>query len=258
MKKTFFLGLFIALTFSVFSQGKTLYIVNSMKPKAGMKMAFEAAWKTHLDKYHLKEEDRQTVYEITSGPHSGTYMIVVGPMSYADMDVVKANGKEHGADIQTTISGLLEFNTQAIYRWDDTASLNGKVEASKFSVQVTHIKFGMQNATLRESKRTALITAKINPTFRWSQNTYVQIMAGSDPVMVGVRNLKDGFKELESNYYGPDPNAGNPDAFKNAYIKDYGQADWDARQKLQNDNANIASRELYLMVLKKDLSTPVK
>lgn len=258
MKKSFFVWLFVAISFSAFSQGKTLYIVNSLKPKAGMKMAFESAWKSHLDKYHVKEEDRQTVYEITTGPHIGTYMIVVGPMSYADMDIEKANRKDHLNDLHSTVSGMLESNVQSMYRWDDTASFNGKVEASKFSVQVTHIKFGMMNPTLKESKRTSLIMAKINPTFRWSTNTYVQLMAGSDPVMVGVRNLKDGFKELETNYYGPDPNAGNPDAFKNAYIKDYGQADWDARQKLLNDNANIASRELYLMVLRKDLSTPVK
>ena len=184
-------------------------------------------------------------------------MIVVGPMSYADMDVVKANGKEHGADIQTTISGLLEFNTQAIYRWDDTASFNGKVDATKFNVQVTHVKFGMQNATMRESRRTSKINAKLIANPRWSQNTFVQMMSGSDPVIVSIRNLKDGFKELESDYI-PNPLANQPDAFKNTYIKDYGQADWDARQKLLNDNANVASREVYLMVLKTGLSTPVK
>ena len=82
-------------------------------------------------------------------------------------------------------------------------------------------------------------------------------MSGSDPVIVSIRNLKDGFKELESDYI-PNPLANQPDAFKNTYIKDYGQADWDARQKLLNDNANVASREVYLMVLKTGLSTPVK
>ena len=258
MKKAFFLWLFIAITFSAFSQGKTLYSIASVKPKAGMKMAFEAAWKTHLDKYHVKEEDRQAVYEITTGVHAGTYMIVTGPMSYADMDIEKANRKEHGADLQSTISGLLESNVQSWYRWDDTASYHGDVVASKFNVQVTHIKWGMQIATIREAKRGSLLNRKLNPNDRFSFNVYVQQFSGSDPVIVNVRNLKDGFKEMENGYYGPNPMANQPDAFKNAYIAQYGQADWDARQKLVMDNANVASREVYLMVLRKDLSTPVK
>lgn len=77
--------------------------------------------------------------------------------------------------------------------------------------------------------------------------------SGSDPVRVQVRNLKDGFKELENNYYGPNPMA--PNAFKDAYIKDYGQDAWDARQKLMDNNANVESREAYIMRLRKDLSS---
>ena len=98
-----------------------------------------------------------------------------------------------------------------------------------------------------------MITAKINPTNRFSANVYTQLWSGSDPVRVSVRNLKDGYKELETDYYGP--NTLPPNAFKDAYIKDYGQDAWDARQKVMDNNANVQSREVFITRLRKDLSS---
>ena len=46
-----------------------------------------------------------------------------------------------------------------------------------------------------------------------------------------------------------------PNAFKDAYIKDYGQDAWDARGKVIDNNANVESREIYIMRLRKDLSS---
>lgn len=253
MKKTFFLLLFIAASFLTNGQGKTLYTVNFVEPKAGQKSAFEASWKTHLAKFH-KTYDKRNVYEYLSGPNNGAYLIMEGPFAYADMDIVKAQAKEHTLDLDKNFFPMLkDNNVTGTYRWDDTASFNGKVKADKFLVTVTHVKYGQINETIRESRRGSLIQAKLNPTSRFSSNVYTQIWSGSDPVRVSVRNLKDGFKELETDYYGPNPNP--PNAFKDAYIKDYGQEAWDARQKLLNNNANVESREVYIMKFRKDLSS---
>ena len=163
MKKTFFLWLFIVTVFIANGQGKTLYKVNFVKPKAGMKSTFEAKWKAHMAQFHMTD-DKRTVYEVLSGPHSGEYQIVEGPISYADMDIERPNAKEHGLDLEKNFSPYLEPNSMnATYRWDDTASLNGKVVADKFQVQVSHIKWNMITETIRESRRSSLITAKINP-----------------------------------------------------------------------------------------------
>lgn len=254
MKKTFFLWLFIAAAFFANSQGKTLYRVNMVKPKAGMKSSFEASWKTHLAKFH-KTEDKRMVYEVLSGPHSGEFHIVEGPIAYADMDIERPNAKDHGADLEKNFSPFLESNSRnGTYRRDDTASLNSQVQAEKFQVIITHLKFGTLADVLREAKRSSLISAKLNPTNRFSFNYYVQIWTGSDPVVVTVRNLKDGFKELENNYYGPSPMANQPNAFRDTYIKDYGYDAWDARQKAL-DNSNVVSREIFIMKLRKDLSS---
>lgn len=253
MKKTFFMWLFLAAAFIANGQGKTLYTVNIVKPKDGQKYAFEAAWKTHLAKFH-NTTDKRNVYEIMSGPWVGYYQLVEGPISFADMDAEKPMAKEHGMDNDKNFFPMLmDKRMNGTYRWDDTASYNPKVVADKFLVTVTHVKYNLITETIREGRRGSLINAKINPTSRFSANVYTQLWSGSDPVRVQVRNLKDGFKELETDYYGPNTMA--PNAFKDAYIKDYGQDAYDARQKVLDNNANVESREIYIMRLRKDLSS---
>lgn len=257
MKRTFFLWLFIAAAFFASGQGKTLYTVNFVKPKAGMRSAFETNWKAHLAKFH-KTENKRMVYEVVSGSHIGEYHIVAGPIGYADMDTERFNAKDHGLDLEKNFSPYLEDERlNATFRHDDTASFNGSVTAEKFQVTVTHLKMGTQQATMREARRGSLIQAKLNPNPTFSGNTYVQIMQGTKSVMVQIRNLKDGFKELDNRYFPPNPNppAQGTNPFKDAYIKDYGQEAWDARSKLLDNNANIESREVYLMKLRKDLSS---
>lgn len=255
MKKTFFLWLFIATAFFANGQGKTLYEVNFVKPKAGMKSTFEAKWKAHLAQFH-KTDNKRTVYEVLSGTHSGEYHIVEGPISYADMDTDMPNAKEHGLDLEKNFSPYLEPNSMnGTFRWDDTASSKDVPKADKFQVNVTHIKNGQGQSTIREMRRGSLVFAKIQPNSPFKSNVFFQIWSGSDPVIVSIRALKDGFKELENNYYGPNPMANQPNSFKDAYIKDYGQEAWDARSKLMDDNANVVSREIYIMKLRKDLSS---
>ena len=189
---------------------------------------------------------------------SGEYHIVEGPIGYVDMDTERPNAKDHGLDLEKNFSPYLEDERlNGTFRHDDTASFNGSVTAEKFQVTVTHLKMGTQQATMREARRGSLIQAKLNPNPTFSGNTYVQIMQGTKSVMVQIRNLKDGFKELDNRYFPPNPNppAQGTNPFKDAYIKDYGQEAWDARSKLLDNNANIESREVYLMKLRKDLSS---
>jgi hypothetical protein len=252
MKKTLIMWLFIAASFFVSAQN-TLYTVNFVKPKPGMKSTFEAKWKAHLAMYH-KATDKRMVYEVLSGPHIGSYHIVEGPLSFADMDKDKPMAKEHGLDLEKNFSPYIEDNSMnGTYRWDDSISSKDVPEAEKFVVNVTHIKNGQLQPTLRELRRGAVVGEKYLKPSSFKANTFWQIWAGSDPVIVNIRALKDGFKELENNYYGPNPNA--PTAFKDGYVKEYGQEAWDARSKLMDDNANIVSREVFIMKLRKDLSS---
>jgi hypothetical protein len=253
MRKQFFVWLFLASAFFVSGQGNTLYVINSVTPKPGNKMAFETAWKTHAAKFH-KSSDKRSVYEIMSGDHIGTYLIMEGPFSFADLDKDKPMAKEHAADLDKNYFPILEDErSNAYFRLDDTASYKPSTQADKFLVIVTHYRAGQLNANLREAKRSALLQMQLPSPSPVAYNIFVQLWAGSDPVMVMARKLKDGFASLEDNYYGMNSNP--PNALKDAYIKTYGQTDWDARQKLIDDPTNIVKREVYITKVRKDLST---
>lgn len=245
--KKFLLMLFIVATTAAYGQGKTLFVVNAATPKGGQGTAFETAWKLHLAKFH-NTTDKRTVFQILSGPHNGSFLLIEGPVSFADMDIEKPNAKEHRLDLEKTIVPREETGgANEYFRWADTLSYNPDVKAEKYIVTVTHIKNGRMADYLSEVRKAVLLNTKANnPT---SYNNYVKIWAGSDPVIVNVRNLKDGFKELDAAYGVPM----TPGGLKDAYIRDYGQAAWDTRMK--NGVDDVTSREVYIMKVRKDLSS---
>ena len=82
-----------------------------------------------------------------------------------------------------------------------------------------------------------------------SYNIMIKQQAGTSPTFVSIRNLKDGYKELETGYF----KMMGPDDFKNAYIASYGQEAWDKRIKLMVDD--VVSREQFFEKYRADLSS---
>lgn len=242
MKKTLFLGLFLAAAFFAISQGNTLYRVDIVRPKAGMRAAFETSWKLHVEMFH-KTTNKQTVYQIINGPDLGAYVIVQGPFSWASLDTVRSDAKAHGLDLDKLTTKSEEGSRNFILRWVDTLSRNPTVQADKFIATTTVIKNGKTGEYLAEVRRGVLIQDKMNSPISISRLT--QQLAGSSPTLVILRNLKDGFAELES---GPN----NPE-FRRMYINEYGQDAWDSRLKILVDN--VVSSTSNLQILRPDLSS---
>src|SRR4051794_14840250 len=211
------LFLFITGAVNSFAQTHSLVSVLMVTPKIGQGPNFENAWIAHLKKYHQTDTtNRRGVLEITSGPRTGSYYITDGSLSWADMDVERSNNKEHDMDYASTISPMIEAESgDMIFRWADTLSYNGSVQASKFLLTSYHIKTGKQDDVTDEIKRAIAVNKKINSPV--SYNGYVLTFSGSTPQVVIIRNLKDGFKELDQDYY-----KGLNDQFKAAYVEMYG------------------------------------
>lgn len=249
--KKYVLFFFMASTLSAYAQKTDLSIVNTVKPKKGQKMAFETAYKVHTAKFH-KSDQKVTVYEIMTGTYAGYYHLVNGGKSYADFDKERPDATDHNKDLDKTFFPYLEETMNGVYRWMDSLSFHATMQAEKFSVNVRHIKPSLQEDYRKESLRGILILGKLKGAYweNFSLNTFEQQWDGTDPVVVTIRSLKDGFKSLESNYYGP-INDGNP-TFKEEYIKAHGTAEWDKRVKLSEDA--VVKNEQYIMRLRSDLS----
>lgn len=231
---------------SVFGQGKTLYRINVVKPKAGMKAAFEESWKAHLDKFH-QGDDKRVVYEVVSGNNIGSYVIIEGPIAYADMDNDKPNAREHSLDVDKNLAtktdpGGLNFTL----RWADTLSYNAAESGDKVVINTTIVKDGKLGSYMKELRRSVLVLEKMKSPLSFTANVMQQ--AGTSPTIVTVRTLKNGFKELEQNFFQLPTGL-----FKDTYIKEYGEEEWDEREKIVVDD--IVSREVHFEKRRADLSS---
>jgi hypothetical protein len=255
MKKIFLLVL-IASSLSTYSQNKTLTTVNTVKPKKGQKMAFEAAYKVHVAKFH-QAGDGMMVYEIMSGPHQGKYHIAGAYKAFEDFDKERPDAAAHNLDLDKTFFPYLEETENATFRYVDSLSIQPKVGegAEKFLVTVRQLKMSANQSNMRrEMARSSKVISNMNTGF-WdnlSVAAFDMIWDGSVQTIVEIRNLKDGFKSLENNFYGTNP-PGTP-SFRDEYVKLYSHNDWDTRVKdLDGMNEKV---ETYIMRLRKDLSSP--
>lgn len=252
MKKIFLL-LFVVSTATAYSQKTDLLTVNTVKPKKGQKMAFESAYKQHVAKFHQADQ-KTNVYEIMSGQYNGFYHLVIGGRSYADFDKERADANAHSMDLDKSFFPLLDENMNGTYRFIDSLSLRPDVVADKFVVTVRHLKDGLNmNDYKLELSRAVKINGSAKGAFieSLSISFFDMLWDGSDQVTVTIRNLKDGFKSLESEYYAANP-PGTP-TFRDDYTKAYGPTAWDDRVKLLE--GAVVKTEMYIMKLRKDLSS---
>ncbi len=227
--------------------------VNTVKPKLGQKMAFEAAYKVHTAKFH-KADEKISVYEILSGDNAGFYHLVNSGRSYADMDKERSDAVVHSLDLDKSFFPLLEDTKNGTYRFIDTLSLKPEVEANSFVVSVNHLKQGLNIGDYRRELSRAVKTfKKLKGSFfeNLSYSFFEQLWDGSDQVTVSIRNLKDGFKSLEPGYLVM-PATGSPN-FRDEYTKEYGGTAWDDRVKLLE--GAVVKTEQYIMKLRKDLGS---
>ena len=252
MRRFIFLLCMVA-TVTTYAQKTDLATVNSVKPKKGQKMAFEAAYKTHIAKFH-KTDEKISVYEVLSGPYIGYYHLVNSGRSYADFDKERADAAAHDLDLDKTFFPLLEETVNGSFRFVDSLSTRPDITAESFVVTIRHLKQGINFGDYyRELARGVAVVKTLKGGFfeNLSVSVFDQLWDGSDQVTVSIRNLKDGFKSLEQGYYAAAPE-GSP-GFREVYEKKYGFDAWDARVKIL-DNA-VDKTEVYIMKHRKDLSS---
>lgn len=252
MKKLLFL-LLIGATLTAYSQTNDLVTVNTVKPKMGQKMAFEAAYKVHVSRFH-KADEKIGVYEILSGEYAGYYHLVFTARSFSDFDKERPDATAHDLDLDKTFYPLLQDTRNGTYRFIDSLSIRPEMTqtSTAFVVTIRHLKDGLDLGEYRkEIARGVKINSSMTSGFMatLSVNLYEQLWDGSDQVTVSIRNLKGGFKDLEPS---TTPAPAGP-SFRELYEKAYGGDAWDARVKFL-DGA-VVKTEQYIMKFRKDLSS---
>ncbi len=254
MKKTIALLLLVS-TIATFAQTPKadLVTVNTVRPKKGQKMAFEAAYKQHIAKFH-GASDKTNVYEIMSGPNAGFYHIAGPAGTYADLDKERPDAAVHNLDLDKTFFPLLDETINGTYQMVDSCGIRPNSGAESAVVTVRHLK---QDLNIQDYRKELARASKIRSAQKsafwesFSSTYYEQLWDGSDQVTVTVRGLKDGFKSLANGFYPADA-PGGP-SFRDEYVKLYGHEAWDNRVKVL-DQA-VDKTEQYIMRWRKDLSS---
>jgi len=243
----FFHYCFCFITSSVFSQDAKLFTVEIIKPAAGHMADFEAAWQSHVAKFHATDKKKRYVYSILSGTHLGYYQLIEGPSSFKEMDADNPAKKAHDLDYDMNVlTNIQERKGNLIYEYRDSLSYQSNPGSEKIVTVIFHLRNGMEEKFLAELKRTADIDKKLSSDA--SYNVYVLSLGGSSKQVMMIINLKPGFAKLEEGYF-PEVS----ETFKNKYIREHSEQAWTRRITFLSEVA--AEYQIYIAKLNKPLSS---
>jgi hypothetical protein len=93
-----------------YEQWETSYI----KPKAGHTAMFEKAVAEHAKKYHSTDPYKMWVFSVSTGPHSGSYFVALGPVTFTQLGGRPASD-EHNADWEINVMSHVDSDTETIF-----------------------------------------------------------------------------------------------------------------------------------------------
>ncbi len=238
MKKLFFLLLLLPL-FGI-GQTKTLLTSHRLFVKNDKVSEFEKALTNHAQKYHTGDV-KWRVWSIESGPDAGGYMITEGPSTWSALDSRGDISAEHTADWEKNVFPFTTEKGQSGY-YDFQADLS-TIQLTDYSdkIIINHMtaKPGMIVKVQDLIKR----QKKVWETGKESVAVYSLVFSG-EPGFITVTRLKDGLKELASDYRKP---------FAERYNAAYGAGSFD---KWLKDYADVVqNRWSELLIYKPDLSS---
>ena len=220
MKKLFFLLLLLPVL--GIAQTKTLLTSNRLFAKNDKADEFEKALSNHAKKYH-KGDVAWRVWSIQSGPDAGGYMVTEGPTTWSNLDSRADISAEHTADWEKNVLPLTVSSGQSGY-YDFQADLS-TVQLTDYSdkIVINH----MTAKPGKISNMMALIQKLKTVWAAGSESVAVYLVAFSgEPGYISVTRLKNGLKELASDYRKPMAdrfNEVNGTGSFDAWLKDYAE-----------------------------------
>ncbi len=205
------------------SQAKTILTSNRIFPKNDKVSEFEKALANHAQKYHTGDVIWR-VWTIESGPDAGGYMITEGPSNWNTLDSRKDISAEHTSDWEKNVLPLTVGQGQSGY-YDFQADLS-TVQLTDYAdkILITHLtaKPGKVNSVMNLEQR----LKKVWQGGKESVAVYSVVYSG-EPGYIQVTRLKDGLKELASDYRKPMAerfNDADGAGTFDAWLKDYSDA----------------------------------
>lgn len=221
MRKYFFMLLLVPVI--GMSQTKTVLTSNRLFAKNDKAAEFEKALANHAQKYHTGDV-KWRVWSIESGPDAGGYMVTEGPSNWSTLDGRNDISAEHTADWDKNVLPLTDGRGQSGY-YDfqpDLSTVTLTDYADKILITHMTAKPGKISNVMSLQQR----EKKVWEAGKESVAVYSTVFSG-EPGYITVTRLRDGLKELASDYRKPFPeryNAINGAGAFDVWLKDYADA----------------------------------
>jgi hypothetical protein len=220
MKKVLFICLLIPVL--GISQTKNVINTNRVFAKVDKVLEFEKALATHSQKYHTGDW-KWRVYEISSGPDAGGYMIAEGPVSWDQLDGRGNLGTEHNNDWNKNVALYLTDRGSSSYSVYEDSLSTVMVGDYSDKINITHYvqKIGYGSKVMDMLKT-------LKPVWKaGEQSVAVYSSSSSGPAAYTVvTRYKNGLKERATGYRKP---------FKDRYEAIYGPDTWDNYLEVQRN-----------------------
>ena len=221
MRKYFFMLSLIPLL--GIGQAKTVVTSNRLFAKNDKVAEFEKALTNHAQKYHTGDVAWR-VWTIESGPDAGAYMVTEGPSTWAALDGRGDISEEHTADWEKNVLPLTMGEGQSGY-YDFQADLS-TVQLTDYADKIVINHMTAKPGQINKVKDLITGLKKVWDASKESVAVYSASFSG-EPGYITVTRLKDGLKELASDYRKPLQDRYN-DAFGagsfDTWLKDYSDA----------------------------------
>lgn len=161
MKKQFLLvGLFVFALTATHAQTDYIQVeVMSVTPKADKVDLFKKGMAAHNKKYHAKDPYKVSVSYIVTGPSSGSYLWIMGPTTWTQMDSRPDKG-EHNLDWDKNVTPYTE-STGAVSYWrlnkDVTYVPEGSAAITKSRARFNRVLPGQFDRYIEQMKKIAAV-----------------------------------------------------------------------------------------------------
>lgn len=238
MKNLF--SLLLLLPFFGIGQTKTLLTSNRLFAKNDKVSEFEKALANHAQKYHTGDV-KWRIWSIESGPDAGGYMITEGPSSWGVLDSRGDISAEHTTDWEKNVFPFATEKGGSGY-YDFLADL-GTVQLTDYADKIIINHMTAKPGMIVKVQDLIKKQKKVWEAGKESVAVYSVAFSG-EPGFITVTRLKDGLKELASDYRKP---------FADRYNAAHGAGSFD---KWLKDYADaVQNRWSELLIYKPDLSS---
>ena len=204
-------------------QTKTILTSNRVFAKNDKVSEFEKALANHAQKYHTGDV-KWRVWSIESGPDAGGYMITEGPSSWNNLDSRGDISAEHTTDWEKNVLPLTTGQGQSAY-FEFQPDLS-TVQLTDYSDKIIINHMTAKPGKIVNVQDLVKRQKKVWEGSKESVAVYSAAFSG-EPGYIQVTRLKNGLKELASDYRKPFADRYNDASGAGAFdtwLKDYSDA----------------------------------